>query len=344
MLDAFAPIDRDNGLSDPAWWYWCPSLVRGDDGRWHLFASRWPRRLPMHPGWMLASEIVRAVADRPEGPFTTVATVLGARGPAWWDGRMAHNPRVVRDGRRWLMFYTGSTHPFADPDPSAELTCADPRVVVARSRKRIGLAVADRPEGPWRRPDAPLIDVRPDRFDGFLTSNPAPLRRADGGWFMVYKARGWTGGSAAPVHGPMVLAAAEADAAEGPWRRIGDGPIVPPALGELEDPSIWASGRGYELLAKDMTGRLCGVVHGGFRAWSPDGRDWRADDRPLAHDRRIRWRDGAVQRMGAMERASYLLQDGRPTHLVAAVADGTDGFVGASRTWNVVIPLVESAA
>ena len=47
--------------------------------------------------------------------------------------------------------------------------------------------------------------------------------------------------------------------------------------------------------------------------------------------------------MGSMERASYLLENGRPTHLVAAVADGDVGFVGASNTWNVVIPLAANA-
>lgn len=335
----FLPIARSNGLADPDWWYWCPSLVRGDDGRWHLFASRWPRRLPMHPGWLLASEIVRAEADRPEGPFRVAETVFAARGGAWWDGRMAHNPRVLRDGRRWVMFYTGATHPFADPRPGGALAIDDARVVVARSRKRIGLAVADRPEGPWRRPDAPLIDTRPGCFDSFLTSNPAPVRRRDGSWFLIYKARAWSGTVAGPGHGAMELGAASAPAAEGPWTRLGEGPALPAAFGELEDPFLWESGRGLELLAKDMTGRACGVRHGGFRAWSPDGRSWRPADPPLAHDRRLAWSDGVVQRMGAMERASYLLADGRPTHLVAAVADGDDGFTGAARTWNVVLPL-----
>jgi len=253
---------------------------------------------------------------------------------------MTHNPRVLRDGSRWLMFYTGSTHPFAEPGPGDSLPCSDPRVIVARSRKRIGVAVADRVEGPWRRAEAPVVDVRPGHFDSFLTSNPAPLRLADGSWFMVYKARGWTGSAAEPRHGPMVLGAAVAADPLGPWSRPLAGPIISPELGELEDPFIWSSARGLEMLAKDMSGRFCGVQRGGYRAWSADGRTWRPDDHPLAHERRIRWRDGADEQMGAMERASYLIQDGRPTHLVAAVADGAEGVVGAQRAWNVVIPLL----
>jgi hypothetical protein len=339
MHARFIPIDRDNGLSDPAWWYWCPSLVRGDNGRWHLFASRWPRHLPMHPGWLVASEVVRAEAERPEGPFGLVDVVLPARGPQWWDGRMTHNPRVVRDGSRWLLFYTGSTHPFADPAVEEDLPNSDPRVLVARSRKRIGIAVADQPEGPWRRLPAPIVDVRPGHFDSLLTSNPAPLRRADGSWFMVYKARGWTGSAAEPQHGRMVLGVAVASDPLRPWERACSGPIFASEMGELEDPFVWGSGRGIEMLAKDMSGRCCGVPRGGFRAWSADTRIWQPDEMPLAHDRRIRWSDGEVQQMGAMERATYLIQDGRATHLVAAVADGPEGVVGAQRAWNVVIPL-----
>lgn len=339
MQHVLQPIPRTAGLQDPDWWYWCPSLAQAPDGRWHLFASRWPRSLPFHPTWLLASEVVRAVADHPEGPYRVEEVVLGARGPGWWDGRMAHNPRVLHDGRRWLMFYTGSTHPFAQPTAGENILYEDPRVIVARSRKRIGLAVADRLEGPWRRPDTPLLDTRPGHFDDFLTSNPSPCLLEDGSLFLVYKARGWSGTAARPTFGPMVLGAATAPVAEGPWTRVTEGPLLPPSLGEVEDPFVWRSARGFELMAKDMSGRLCGVEFGGVRAWSPDGRDWRLDSQPLVHDRTIRWSDGEVQRMGALERASYLIRDGRPTHLVAAIADGVDGFIGASRTWNVVVPL-----
>ncbi len=339
MSGFFRPISPDNGLSDPAWWYWCPSLMVGDDGRWHMFASRWPKHVPMHPGWLAASEIVRAESDRPEGPFTVVEVVLPARGAAWWDGRMTHNPRVVRDGARWLMFYTGSTHPFPDPRPGEEFGLADPRVIVGRSNKRIGLAVADRPEGPWQRLPRPILDVRPDAFDSFLVSNAAPVKRADGSWYMLYKARASLGPSHSPYHGPMSIAAVVADDPSGPWRRIGQGPIFKPEEGELEDPFIWVSQRGIELIAKDMTGQRCGVPRGGFRAWSADGLAWHADAQVLVHDRRLQWCDGTEQRMGAMERTSYLFHDGIPTHLVAAVADGPDGIGGATRAWNVVLPL-----
>ena len=44
----------------------------------------------------------------------------------------------------------GSTHPFADPTYE-QLTLESPWCTVARANKRVGLAVADSPYGPWKR-------------------------------------------------------------------------------------------------------------------------------------------------------------------------------------------------
>lgn len=63
------PRNADNGLEDPAWSYWCMSVLPGPDGKEHMFASRWPEKSPKgHTTWP-QSELVHAVADRPTGPF-----------------------------------------------------------------------------------------------------------------------------------------------------------------------------------------------------------------------------------------------------------------------------------
>ena len=41
------------------WWVWGSSVIKGDDGKYHMFVSRFPKSLPFHPGWMVASEIVQ---------------------------------------------------------------------------------------------------------------------------------------------------------------------------------------------------------------------------------------------------------------------------------------------
>lgn len=62
------PAPVGGGFEMEGYWVWCGSVIRAEDGRYHMFASRWPKRYPMHPGWLVASEVVRAVSDRPEGP------------------------------------------------------------------------------------------------------------------------------------------------------------------------------------------------------------------------------------------------------------------------------------
>lgn len=60
---------------------------------------------------------------------------------------------------------------------------------------------------------------------------------------------------------------------------------------------------------------------------------------PQGYSRTVRWDDGTVQTLGNLERPFLLFQNGKPTHLFAAVSDGSDGFKDASDTWNMVIPL-----
>ena len=48
-----------------------------------------------------------------------------------------------------------------------------------RNNQRVGLAVADRLEGPWRRFDQPIIDASSDKtaFDSLCVTNPAATMR-----------------------------------------------------------------------------------------------------------------------------------------------------------------------
>lgn len=317
------------------YWVWCGSVVQAEDGRFHMFASRWPKFLPMHPSWLLQSEVVRAVADKPEGPYVFQEVVLAARGAEYWDGRSTHNPHIVRFKDTYLLYYMGSTHPFDEVDPAQELTLDDPRVIVARSNKRIGLATSNSVNGPWTRLDSPILNVRPGKFDSYLTSNPAPCLHEDGSVLLIYKARRYEGSSR---FSDMALGAAWADHYTGPYRSLSDQPIFSPSDIHLEDPFIWKTDQGYEMIAKDMNGNVGGERHGGIHALSADGISWRIADNPKAYSRRVAWDDGTVTEMGNFERPFLLFQQGSPTHLFAATADGQGNFSG-KHTWNMVIPL-----
>lgn len=90
------PRDVNNGLEDIAnrYCYWDGQILRGDDGKYRLFASRWdePRG---HHGWK-DSIAVSAVSEHLLGPYVD-------RGPCWPDnqGGKGHNVTALRlpDGR-----------------------------------------------------------------------------------------------------------------------------------------------------------------------------------------------------------------------------------------------------
>lgn len=330
-------VPRNGGFRMPGYWVWCGSVIRDDEGRYHMFASRWPKDLTFHPGWMTSSEIVRATAVTPQGPYEFQDVVLPARGAEWWDGRSTHNPSIARHGAAYVLFYMGSTHPFDDPPRGVPFLLSDPRAIVARSNKRIGVATAPRPEGPWTRLDRPVLDTRPGTFYSFLTSNPAPVVHADGSVLLMFKTRRYEGAT----HSRMMLGVARAPHYLGPYEVVGTEPVFSSTrFGEVEDPFVWKSAEGYEMIAKDMTGALAGEKHAGVHARSRDGLRWRLATRPKAWTRTLRWDDGTTRTMGQLERPFLLIENGRPAFMFAAAGDGPGGFANMTETFNVAIPLI----
>ena len=211
---------------------------------------------------------------------------------------------------------------------------------MGRSNKRIGIAVSKSVFGPWQRSDEPILSPRPGKFDSFFTSNPAPCVQGDGSVLLVYKARAY---KPRPyegyLHGKMTIGVAYAENYLGPYKALKDETVFPPEKIHIEDPFIWRTENGYELIAKDMDGNISGELHAGIHAFSKDGINWEAYEGCKAYSRRIKWDDGTEQVMGNLERPFILFQEGKPTHMFFATADGTGGFENAKNTWNMVIPL-----
>lgn len=337
LKERMLPVKKNSGFRMEGYWVWCGSVIKAE-GRYHMFASRWPKTQPMHPGWIFSSEIVRAVSDTPEGPYEFAEVVLPARGPEYWDGRMTHNPCIRKRGNQYVLYYIGTTHPF--PEPETTVKHEDAIVVVCRANKRIGIATADHITGPWTRYDKPVLDVRPGHFDNLLVSNPAPCINADGSVLMIYKSRSYKKPPyVGELHGSMQLGAAAADSCEGIYRVLTEKPLFPEDV-VVEDPCIWKENGVYHMIAKDMFGNVCKEQYGGIHAWSKDGINWNLVRGELAYSRKITWDDGTEQLMGNMDRPSMIFdEESNVTHLIFAVSDGTDSFMDAKNTWNIVIPL-----
>jgi hypothetical protein len=333
-----APVGGGFAMED--YWVWCGSPARGDDGRYHLFASRWPRKLPFSPNWTSNSEVVRAVAETPAGPYTFAEVVLPPR-PGFWDAAMTHNPTIHKHGDTWILFYTG-THaigPDGTDAPPAE-AIKDEAYKRYWLNKRIGIATAPSINGPWTRRDAPVLDVCPDSWDADITSNAAPAVRPDGSVVLIYKSsKGRTVKGAAA---PLKLGIAIADHWSEPFRRARPTPLdeFNGKDTDIEDPYLWWQDDHFESIFKDMTGKICGELHGGIHAWSENGINWKLADDPLAYSRKIKWNNGSETFQGQFERPQLLIENGRPTHLFAATGDGLGGFNNMTRTWNMVVPLI----
>jgi len=338
LFSRIAPAPLDGGFEQEGFWVWGSSVVQAADGKFHMFASRWPKHLPFHPGWMVASEVAHSVSDTAEGPYTFVDVALGARGAQYWDGRSVHNPRVLTYDDSYVMFYMGSTHPFADSTDPSLLTLDSAHTVVARSNKRIGIATAKDLNGPWTRRDACILDVAPDTFYDFLTSNPAPWINEDGSVKLLFKSRRYK--DQFPFHSTMKIGLATAAHFEGPYTVESDQPIFGvDSIGEIEDPFLWRDDTGYHLIAKDQHGTISGHLHCGILAHSDDASHWVLDSEPLAYSRELTWADGKTIKMGQLERPFGLIQDGTLTHLFFATMDGPGGFQNSTKSWNMVVPL-----
>jgi hypothetical protein len=326
-----APLNGGFAMDD--YWVWCGSVIRGEHGKYHMFASRWPKALPFTPNWMTNSEVVRAVADEPEGPYAFAEVVLPPRGKHYWDGMMTHNPTIHKSDDTYLLFYTGSTYDFPQPTLGAPVT--DDQRYESNGNQRVGLATATSVSGPWTRRDEPILQPRPGKWDHFITTNPAPCVKDDGSVLLIYKSKEDFGTT-------LKLGVSFADHFEGPYRRLIEDPIFDVGKEKnkgLEDAYVWWVDDHYEAIMKDMTGAICGERHGGIHAWSRDGVTWQMSDPPKAYSKTVRWSDGSVTTQGQFERPQLLIENGQPTHLFVATGDGPGGFKNMTRSWNMVVPL-----
>ncbi|MEI6467354.1 MAG: glycoside hydrolase family protein [Verrucomicrobiota bacterium] len=321
------PVPASAIFEDPAYCIWCGSVVRGDDGRFHLFYSRWPRKLG-HKAWVTHSEVARAMADSPTGPFKHAAVVLPARGEKFWDGSCTHNPTILRVGKKYCLYYMGN---YGDG------VVQQPLNWIHRNHQRIGVALADSPAGPWTRFDRPVVDVSADKEapDALMTSNPATCVRPDGGVLMVYKAVATKG--KAPFGGPVVHLVATAAQPEGPFQKSLTPIFTRP--GEhfaAEDPFLWHDGGRYRAVVKDNNGIFTGRGYS-LALWeSRDGFDWKLAKHPFVTTPEITRADGTTLKLNALERPQLWIDArGEPAVLYCAGAYEAD----RERSFNVAIPL-----
>lgn len=85
----------------------------------------------------------------------------------------------------------------------------------------------------------------------------------------------------------MAFGAARAANWNGPYHAISDQPLFSMEERELEDPFIWRTDDEYEMIVKDMDGRICGQRGGSVHAFSEDGLHWAPQKGVLAYSKEV---------------------------------------------------------
>lgn len=293
---------------------WCGSCVKGDDGKYYLFYSRWPRS-SKHESWVTKSEVAVAVANEPTGPFKHVKVVLPTREKQYWDADVTHNPTVYKFGKKYYLYYMGNY--------------GNGEWWNHRNHQRIGVAVVSSPLGPWKRLDKPIIDTSYKSFDHLMAANPAVTKRPDGKYLMIYK--GVSDGKM-PFGGKVLHGAAIGDKPEGPFTKLPNRIFVKDTVQfAAEDPFIWFQEGKYWAIVKDFKGNF---THEGLSLAlfeSNDGLDWKPAKNVLVSKPEIPWSTGTKQ-VKRLERPQLYIENGIPKVLYFAVYDGEDNY-------NVAIPL-----
>jgi len=149
------PRDIKNGLEDTSmkqWYYWDGKIIKGPDGKYHMFASRWDQSKG-HFGWF-DSKAVQAVSDTLMGPYVD-------QGLLWPDdeGGKGHNVTAL-----------------VMPDGSYAVVVSETRpgdVFVSKSL-----------DGPWVR--LGTIQIADNEFKGLgRASNMSVMVRPDGDFEIV---------------------------------------------------------------------------------------------------------------------------------------------------------------
>ncbi|GAF05029.1 glycoside hydrolase family protein [Saccharicrinis fermentans] len=312
--------------------HWGGSLVKGEDGLYHMFYARWKKNLGW--AWVTHSEIAHAVSASPFGPFKHKDIVLPARGATYWDGLCTHNPTIHKFDGKYYLYYMGNTGDGINPCVPGKLKYNWKH----RNNQRIGVAVADNPNGPWKRSDAPLIDVSSDStaMDALLVSNPSITQGPDGAYLMVYKAVGKKKKGIAG--GPVVHCVATSDNPTGPFKKY-DFPVFTAEGHDFpaEDPSIWYQDGKYRAIVKDMHGAFTSAGQALVLFESNDGFHWKLASKPLVSKLELNMKNGKHLKLNHLERPQIYKENGQAIALLCA-ADTIDSK-GVIHAWNVQIPL-----
>lgn len=313
---ALVPTDESLFHKEADYFTWCNSVVRDDDGLYHLFYSRWPKACSFY-GWLTHSEIAHATSTSPYGPYTYVETVMQGRGTGHWDAITAHNVKVVKFGDKYYMYYTSTNSGDEALDEAALIEIAKTGYShknwsLLRNNQRAGVAVASSLSGPWTRYEHPLIE--PEGPIRNVAVNPSVCAMPDGKYCLIIK------GDNVNNTSQLIQAVGLGDTPTGPFKLQNK-----PAFDNIptEDVEVW-----YDENRK----RYYGIFHahgGNFIGMitSIDGINWSKAVHYKVCMKNAPTSDGNIMNFERMERPSVYIEDGSPQMLSFGVKQGNSSYI-----------------
>ncbi len=261
------PAKKEGGLKLSQYFLWCPSVVKVGN-TYHLFASAWPAEGGM-ASWTAKSLCIRATSKNLLGPYEFAEVVLEKR-EGKWDNDRVHNPKIVKVGNKYVLYYISSAN-------------------------ETGYAEADAITGPW---------TRSEKMMSF--SNPAPLVRPDGSVYVFGRlsvkigdkqVRTARAAEAASYKGPYQNLAPEKE-------------NLFPNNYELEDPTIWWANNQYNVICTDFAGVATGKNKVGVQYYSKDGINYQLLTKESINTNEITYDDGSKEKFKRVERPFAYVENG----------------------------------
>ncbi|MDF7823899.1 glycoside hydrolase family protein [Pontiellaceae bacterium B12227] len=316
--ESFAALGKRHAVpyifADRDWYQWGCGVIKGGDGKFHMFYARWPQAYG-HSAWLTHSEIAHAVSERPEGPYAYVDTTLSRVGGEW-DAIQAHNPKIMKFGNKYYLYYI-ATQFDAEKKPATQDELIEiarrggkgPRWNELRNNQRIGVAVSDSLCGPWKRCATPLIE--PAGPIKNITVNPTVCQGGNGRFYMMLK-----GDTAGTDKWHRSQAIAIADTPEGPF-------VIQPKAAisdfDTEDADIWFDANRERFYALFHMHKNIGLIT------CEDGMNWQKAKSFKVTPDKVFFKTGIGEKYSVkrVERPFLLRDDrGSPVLLFAAVLDG----------------------
>ncbi len=167
-------------VQDSGYHIWCTSPIQDDNGKTHLFVSRWPKMYGVDQGWRSHSEIAHYVGDSPEGPFRFSDVALRGSGEDTWDKYGMHNPAISKVNNQYVLLYIANNDYRQPPHPA---------------NQHIGMATSKTLNGPWIKVNEDGKILSPPQNAGYWNykasngvNNPA-LLPYKGGFLLYFKSK-----------------------------------------------------------------------------------------------------------------------------------------------------------